>query len=263
MSPLYLQHVTCNTLLNLELPLFVNSMTDHAAVTHNLNISSRDVHSLGSAGQTYIVHYHSESHSTLCMVHFPSRASRLFVVWLIFATCLGVHSSPLTVTPQKNTVRELEQRDDRRFRNLPIRLLRKSKTGSIITNPDTTRVESDEDWAIFIGTDGIQAHPGPAGTLTAIRVPEARTNGGTLIKLQDLHEKASFTSSAEKAKVFQGLLTDVPALHKGNDVPKTNLAYLNGVFAYLASVKAVSAPQPPEAWVTIYNEMHNAKGDAS
>ncbi|KAJ3872566.1 hypothetical protein F5051DRAFT_432923 [Lentinula edodes] len=197
------------------------------------------------------------------MVHFPSRASRLFVVWLIFATFLGVHSSPLTVTPQKNSVRELEQRDDRRFKNLPIRLLRKSKTGSIITNPDTTRVESDEDWAIFIGTDGFQAHPGPAGTLTAIRVPEPRTNGGTLIKLQDLHEKASFTSSAEKAKVFQGLLTDVPALHKGNNVPKTNLAYLNGVFAYLASVKAVSAPQPPEAWVTIYNEMHNAKGGAS
>ncbi|KAJ3913277.1 hypothetical protein F5877DRAFT_71717 [Lentinula edodes] len=163
----------------------------------------------------------------------------------------------------KNSVRELEQRDDRRFKNLPIRLLRKSKTGSIITNPDTTRVESDEDWAIFIGTDGFQAHPGPAGTLTAIRVPEPRTNGGTLIKLQDLHEKASFTSSAEKAKVFQGLLTDVPALHKGNNVPKTNLAYLNGVFAYLASVKAVSAPQPPEAWVTIYNEMHDAKGDAS
>ncbi|KAF8824866.1 hypothetical protein HHX47_DHR7000621 [Lentinula edodes] len=190
----------CNTLLNLELPLFVNSMTDHAAVTHNLNISSRDVHSLGSAG---------------------------------------------------------------RFKNLPIRLLRNSKTGSIITNPDTTRVESDEDWAIFIGTDGFQAHPGPAGTLTAVRVPEPRTNGGTLIKLQDLHEKASFTSSTEKAKVFQGLLTDVPALHKGNNVPKTNLAYLNGVFAYLASVKAVSAPQPPEAWVTIYNEMHDAKGDAS
>ncbi|KAJ3862470.1 hypothetical protein EV359DRAFT_65601 [Lentinula novae-zelandiae] len=161
-----------------------------------------------------------------------------------------------------NSVRELEQRDDRRFKNLPIRLLRKSKTGSIITNPDTTRVESDEDWAIFIGTDGFQAHPGPAGTLTAIRVPEPRTNGGTLIKLQDLHEKASFTSSAEKAKVFQGLLTDVPALHKGNNVPKTNLAYLNGVFAYLASAKAVSAPQPPEAWVTIYNEMHDAKGDA-
>ncbi|KAJ4469832.1 hypothetical protein C8R41DRAFT_852669 [Lentinula lateritia] len=196
------------------------------------------------------------------MVHFPSRASRLFVVWLIFATFLGVHSSPLTVTPQKNSVRELEQRDDHRFRNLPIRLLRKRKTGSIITNPDTTRVESDEDWAIFIGTDGFQAHPGPAGTLTATRVPEPRTNGGTLIKLQDLHEKASFTSSAEKAKVFQGLLTDVPALHKGNNVPKTNLAYLNGVFAYLASVKAVSAPQPPEAWVTIYNEMHDAKGDA-
>lgn len=27
----------CNTVLNLGLPLFVNSMTDHAAVTHNLN----------------------------------------------------------------------------------------------------------------------------------------------------------------------------------------------------------------------------------
>ncbi|KAJ3990138.1 hypothetical protein F5890DRAFT_698946 [Lentinula detonsa] len=196
------------------------------------------------------------------MLHLPSH---LFAIFVIFTVFLRVTSSPLTITPEhsNSSYEQLEQRDDRRFRNVPIRLMRKSKAGSII-RPDT-KVTADEDWALFLGTDGFQAHSGPSGTLTASRVEEPRTVGGKLVPLQDLDETASFTSPEQKAKVFQGLLTEVPALHKGVGVPQTNLAYLNGIFAYLASstVKAVATTNPPEAWVKLYNEMHAAKGDAS
>ncbi|KAJ3714926.1 hypothetical protein DFJ43DRAFT_1102926 [Lentinula guzmanii] len=196
------------------------------------------------------------------MLHLPSH---LFAIFVIFTVFHRVTSSPLTITPgnSNSSYEQLEQRGDPRLKNVPIRLMRKNKEGSII-RPDT-KVTADEDWALFLGIDGFQAHSGPSGTLTASRVEEPRTVGGTLVKLQDLGEKASFTSAEEKAKVFRGLLTEVPALHKGVGVPQTNLAYLNGIFAYLASstVKAVATTNPPEAWVQLYNEMHAAKGDAS
>ncbi|KAJ3997151.1 hypothetical protein F5050DRAFT_1460765 [Lentinula boryana] len=195
------------------------------------------------------------------MLHLPSR---LFAVFVVFTAFLGVISSPLTITPEdsNSSYEQLEQRGGGpRYSNVPITLMRKSKTGSII-RPDAA-VTADEDWALFIGIHGFQAHLGPSGTLTASQVEAPRTSGGTLVRLQSLGQKASFNSAEEMDKVFQGLLTEVPALHKGVGVPQTNLAYLNGIFAYLATVKAVATTDPPQAWVYLYNEMHIEQGDAS
>ncbi|KAJ4480095.1 hypothetical protein J3R30DRAFT_3468702 [Lentinula aciculospora] len=194
------------------------------------------------------------------MPHLPFAALRLFTVCIIFTTFLGAISSPLALTHEL-----LEQRGNHdypgRFRNLPIKLMRKTKEGVLITKPET-KVSAEEEWTLFIGPDGFLAHPGPTGTLTAQQVKAPRTHLGLMPKIQDLGEKATFKSAAERDEVFKKLLTDVPALHKGVGVSQTNLAYLNGIFAYLASstVNAVSTQKPPEAWVTLYNEMHAEKG---
>ncbi|KAJ3716027.1 hypothetical protein C8R42DRAFT_778760 [Lentinula raphanica] len=198
------------------------------------------------------------------ILYCPSRAFAVCIT--LSAVFLGVESSPLAISPlsYNSSSTQLEQRGewDRRVYNLPIRLMRKGESGDIL---EKAKVTANEDWAIFIGTDGFQAHPGPSGTLAASRVQAPRSTGGTLIKLQDLGEKASFGSPEAKAKALQGLLTDIPALHKGNGVPQTNLAYLNGIFAYLASskIRVVTSSQPPEEWMKLYNEMHALKGDAS
>ncbi|KAJ3828920.1 hypothetical protein F5880DRAFT_1502730 [Lentinula raphanica] len=184
---------------------------------------------------------------------------------------IGVLSSPLPLTPNNTTslTSRLEERNQvvRRYSgqysSLTARLLRTNKQGKIIK--PGTKVTKDEEWTLFIGPDGFNASPGPGGTLiaqTARREIRSGFSLGTSKSTQDLGEKASFGSAVERDKVFNELLTKVPALHAGNGVPKTNLAYLNGIFAYLYSVKAVHNPEPPEAWVKLYNEMHALGGSA-
>ncbi|KAJ3780009.1 hypothetical protein GGU10DRAFT_420057 [Lentinula aff. detonsa] len=203
------------------------------------------------------------------MICFSSLTSRLILICLFFTAFLGAISSPLPETPTEHTTSfgDLDGRgaqvDRSRYRSLPIKLMRMTKEGSLITKPNT-QVAADEEWTLFIGQDGFRAHPGPSETLTAEHTKSSKTPLGYTPNYQDLGEKASFGSAAERDKVFKSLLTDVPALHKGNGVPQTNLAYLNGIFAYLASstVKAISTPKPPEEWMKMYNEMYAKNGNA-
>ncbi|KAJ3914342.1 hypothetical protein F5877DRAFT_70781 [Lentinula edodes] len=191
--------------------------------------------------------------------------SRLLSVCVIFAIFIGAMSYPLSSTPYNASFGGLEQRDNRaypgRYRNLPIKLMRKTKEGVLITKPDT-KVTADEQWILFIGPDGFHAHPGSGKSLVAEHVPAPRTALGYMPTMQDLGEKATFPTAEERDEVFKKLLTDVPALHGGAGVSQTDLSYLNGIFAYLASVKAVSSSRPPEEWMKLYNEMHAVKGYA-
>ncbi|KAJ4463384.1 hypothetical protein C8J55DRAFT_531957 [Lentinula edodes] len=190
---------------------------------------------------------------------------RLLSVCVIFAIFIGAMSYPLSSTPYNASFGGLEQRDNRvypgRYRNLPIKLMRKTKEGVLITKP-STKITADEEWILFIGPDGFQAHPGPGNTLTAEHIPAPRTALGYMPTIQDLGEQATFPTSRDRDEVFKKLLTDVPALHGVAGVSQTNLSYLNGIFAYLASVKAVSSSRPPDEWMRLYNEMHAAKGNA-
>ncbi|KAJ3932794.1 MAG: hypothetical protein NXY57DRAFT_78638 [Lentinula lateritia] len=190
---------------------------------------------------------------------------RLLSVCVIFAIFIGAMSYPLSSTPYNASFGGLEQRDNPpypgRFRNLPIKLMRKTKEGVLIKKPDT-KVTADEQWILFIGPDGFHAHPGSGKSLIAEHVPAPRTPLGYMPTMQDLGEKATFPTAEERDEVFKKLLTDVPALHGGAGVSQTDLSYLNGIFAYLASVKAVSSSRPPEEWMKLYNEMHAVKGYA-
>ncbi|KAJ3973792.1 hypothetical protein EV361DRAFT_898156 [Lentinula raphanica] len=199
---------------------------------------------------------------------------------------IGVLPSPLPLTPNNTTslASRLEERNQvvrskqvfrsisasprfhillgysGQYSSLTARLLRTNKQGKIIK--PGTKVTKDEEWTLFIGPDGFNASPGPGGTLIAQTARRESFSLATSKSTQDLGEKASFGSAVERDKVFNELLTQVPALHAGNGVPKTNLAYLNGIFAYLYRVKAVHNPEPPEAWVKLYNEMHALGGSA-
>ncbi|KAJ3723878.1 hypothetical protein C8R42DRAFT_708947 [Lentinula raphanica] len=215
-------------------------------------------------------------HTYSIMINKFSFMSRILLTCLLGTMFIGVLSSPLPLTPNNTTslASRLEERNQvvRRYSgqysSLTARLLRTNKQGKIIK--PGTKVTKDEEWTLFIGPDGFNASPGPGGTLiaetarreTARREIRSGFSLGTSKSTQDLGEKASFGSAVERDKVFNELLTKVPALHAGNGVPKTNLAYLNGIFAYLYSVKAVHNPEPPEAWVKLYNEMHALGGSA-
>ncbi|KAJ3828921.1 hypothetical protein F5880DRAFT_697012 [Lentinula raphanica] len=205
------------------------------------------------------------------MINKFSFMSRSLLTCLLCTMFIGAFSSPLPLTPNNTTsAGRLEERNQvargysGQFSSLTARLLRTNKQGKTIK--PGTKVTKDEEWTLFFGPNGFNASPGPGGTLTAEAVKSEKDNTGHSVSsttsTQDLGEKASFGSAAERDKVFKELLTQVPALHAGNGVPKTNLAYLNGIFAYLYSVKAVHNPEPPEAWVKLYNEMHALGGDA-
>ncbi|KAJ3843153.1 hypothetical protein F5878DRAFT_322482 [Lentinula raphanica] len=228
-------------------------------------------------------------HTYSIMINKFSFMSRILLTCLLGTMFIGVLSSPLPLTPNNTTslASRLEERNQvvrskqvfrsisaspkshsllgysGQYSSLTARLLRTNKQGKIIK--PGTKVTKDEEWTLFIGPDGFNASPGPGGTLiaqTARREIRSGFSLGTSKSTQDLGEKASFGSAVERDKVFNELLTKVPALHAGNGVPKTNLAYLNGIFAYLYSVKAVHNPEPPEAWVKLYNEMHALGGSA-
>ncbi|KAJ3756863.1 hypothetical protein EV360DRAFT_71628 [Lentinula raphanica] len=173
------------------------------------------------------------------------------------------HSARLPTTSRLEERNQVVRRYSGQYSSLTARLLRTNKQGKIIK--PGTKVTKDEEWTLFIGPDGFNASPGPGGTLIAQTARREIRSGFSLAtskSTQDLGEKAGFGSAVERDKVFNELLTQVPALHAGNGVPKTNLAYLNGIFAYLYSVKAVHNPEPPEAWVKLYNEMHALGGSA-
>ncbi|KAJ4480096.1 hypothetical protein J3R30DRAFT_3468795 [Lentinula aciculospora] len=188
---------------------------------------------------------------------------RLFAVCALSATLiLGVSSAPLALITTIGSAQSFEHRPGDRYRNLPIRLMRKTETGTIVEKPHV-KVSPDEDWAIFIGTTGFQALPGSSGTLTAVRVEAPRDLGGRLRKLQNLgNATAHFSTPEQKINVFDSLLTDVPALHEGNSVSKTNLAYLNGIFAYLVCMKVISTGKLPQEWIEMHDEMLAVKGGA-
>ncbi|KAJ3828923.1 hypothetical protein EV361DRAFT_30210 [Lentinula raphanica] len=201
--------------------------------------------------------------------------SRSLLTCLLCTMFIGVFSSPLPLTANNTTSlagRLLEERDQVEARgsgsgqyiSLTFRLLRTNKQGKTIT--PGSKVTKDEDWTLFIGSDGFKASPGPGGTLKAETVKSEKDRSGRSFSSSHsthaLGEKASFDTAAERDKVFGELLTKVPALHAGNSVPKTNLAYLNGIFAYLYTVHAVQNPEPPAVFVTLYNDMHALGGSA-
>ncbi|KAJ3723875.1 hypothetical protein C8R42DRAFT_641008 [Lentinula raphanica] len=163
--------------------------------------------------------------------------------------------------------RSLQERDQveargytGQYSSLALRLLRTNKQGKTIT--PGSKVTKDEEWTLFIGQTGFKASPGPGGTLKAETVKSEKDSSGHSHSTHPFGEKASFHSAEARDKVFDELLTKVPALHVGNGVPKTNLAYLNGIFAYLNTVHAVQSPEPPAAWLTLYNDMHALGGSA-
>ncbi|KAJ3843158.1 hypothetical protein F5878DRAFT_657010 [Lentinula raphanica] len=186
---------------------------------------------------------------------------------------IGVFSSPLPLT-LNNTTESLAGRQEeqdlvarewsRQFNDITMKLRRTTKQGKVV-KPGSP-VTKDEEWTLFLGADGFRAHAGPGGTLVAETVKSSKPNSGhplaSAAATQDLGEKVGFFTAAGRDKAFDALLTDIPALHAGNGVPKTNLAYLNGIFAYLASVQAVPSHEPPEAWMKLYNEMHAVGGSA-
>ncbi|KAJ3973791.1 hypothetical protein EV361DRAFT_30024 [Lentinula raphanica] len=219
----------------------------------------------------------------------PTFMSRSLLAGLLCTMFIGTFSSPLPLTPNNTTsAGRLEERyqvargklDFRlisasamshillgysgQFSSLTMRLYRTHKDGKAIT--PGTKMTKDEEWILFIGPDGFRAHAGPGGTLIAETMKSDKTRLGHSVSSSkltlDLGEKAGFHTAAARDKAFQQLLTEIPALHAGNGVPKTNLAYLNGIFAYLASVEAVSNREPPETWVRMYNEMHALGGTA-
>ncbi|KAJ3774890.1 hypothetical protein FB446DRAFT_786511 [Lentinula raphanica] len=185
---------------------------------------------------------------------------------------IGVFSSPLPLTPANATSLAGRQEEQdlmarawgRQYSSITMKLLRTNKQGKPIKVGSP--VTKDEEWTLFLGPDGFRAHEGPGGTLVAETVKSEKDHTGhTLVSskaTQDLGEKAAFYTAASRDKAFDALLTDIPALHAGNGVPKTNLAYLNGIFAYLASVHGVLSHEPPEAWMKLYNEMHALGGSA-
>ncbi|KAJ3828919.1 hypothetical protein F5880DRAFT_1502729 [Lentinula raphanica] len=187
---------------------------------------------------------------------YLSFMSRSLLMGLLCTIFIGAFSSPLPLTPNNTTslVGRLEERYQvargysGQFSSLTMRLYRTHKDGKAIT--PGTKMTKDEDWILFIGPDGFRAHAGPGGTLVAETMKSDKTRLGHSVSSSkltlDLGEKAGFHTAAARDKAFQQLLTEIPALHAGNGVPKTNLAYLNGIFAYLASVEAVSNREPPE-----------------
>ncbi|KAJ3964128.1 hypothetical protein EV361DRAFT_956249 [Lentinula raphanica] len=149
---------------------------------------------------------------------------------------IGVFSSPLPLTPTNATslVGRQEEQDlmarawGRQYSSITMKLLRTNKQGKPIKVGSP--VTKDEEWTLFLGPDGFRAHEGPGGTLVAETVKSEKDHTGhTLVSskaTQDLGEKAAFYTAASRDKAFDALLTDIPALHAGNGVPKTNLAYL-------------------------------------
>ncbi|KAJ3774889.1 hypothetical protein FB446DRAFT_727220 [Lentinula raphanica] len=224
------------------------------------------------------------------MTNFPS-ISRSLLICLLCSMFIGVFSSPLPLTPN-NTTESLAGRQEeqdlvargklnvksllhrahltvllewsRQFSDITMKLRRTTKQGKVV-KPGSP-VTKDEEWTLFLGADGFRAHAGPGGTLVAETLKSSKPNSGhplaSAAATQDLGEKVGFFTAAGRDKAFDALLTDIPALHAGNGVPKTNLAYLNGIFAYLASVQAVPSHEPPEAWMKLYNEMHAVGGSA-
>ncbi|KAJ3774895.1 hypothetical protein FB446DRAFT_843648 [Lentinula raphanica] len=219
--------------------------------------------------QQFIVHLNLQRTYNMLYLSFMSRSLLMGLLCTIF---IGAFSSPLPLTPNNTTslVGRLEERYQvargysGQFSSLTMRLYRTHKDGKAIT--PGTKMTKDEDWILFIGPDGFRAHAGPGGTLVAETMKSDKTRLGHSVSSSkltlDLGEKAGFHTAAARDKAFQQLLTEIPALHAGNGVPKTNLAYLNGIFAYLASVEAVSNREPPETWVRMYNEMHALGGTA-
>ncbi|KAJ3723876.1 hypothetical protein C8R42DRAFT_641009 [Lentinula raphanica] len=206
--------------LHLQLSLFV-SMAAVAGVLTGLYWIRSD-YSL-TVAQIIRIDFTQEltQQATYIMINKFSFMSRSLLTCLLCAMFIGAFSSPLPLTPNNTTsAGRLEERNQvargysGQFSSLTARLLRTNKQGKTIK--PGTKVTKDEEWTLFFGPNGFNASPGPGGTLTAEAVKSEKDNTGHSVSsttsTQDLGEKASFGSAAERDKVFKELLTQVPAL---------------------------------------------------